>query len=94
MGVQVEVLLAGGEAEIDRAVAVARLGKSGRPMDRGAAGSLHDRARLGLRFVDIQRPPARIAGEVLATSVSYEAGGGAAARIDGRELRIAVARSG
>jgi isoleucyl-tRNA synthetase len=35
-----------------------------------------------------------LAGEVLATSVSFEAGDGAAAAIDGRELRIAVTRNG
>ena len=34
-----------------------------------------------------------LAGEVLATSVSYEGGAGAAAKIDGRELSIALARA-
>ena len=33
---------------------------------------------------------AYLAGEVLATSVAYDASDGAAAKIDGRELRIAV----
>jgi isoleucyl-tRNA synthetase len=34
-----------------------------------------------------------VAGEVLASAVAYEAGDGAAARIDGRDLRIAVTRA-
>jgi isoleucyl-tRNA synthetase len=34
-----------------------------------------------------------LAGEVLATSVAYDAGAGAAAKIDGRELSIAVTRA-
>jgi isoleucyl-tRNA synthetase len=37
---------------------------------------------------------AYVAGEVLATSVAYEGAGGAAAKIDGRELRIGIAREG
>jgi isoleucyl-tRNA synthetase len=36
---------------------------------------------------------AYLAGETLATSVSYEGADGAAAEVDGRELRIAVSRS-
>ncbi len=34
-----------------------------------------------------------LAGEVLATSVAYDGGGGAAAEIDGHRLAISVARS-
>ena len=37
---------------------------------------------------------AYLAGEVLATSVAYEDGGGETATIDGRELSIGVARAG
>ena len=35
-----------------------------------------------------------IAAEVLATSVAYDAADGASATIDGRDLQIAVTRSG
>jgi isoleucyl-tRNA synthetase len=57
-----------------------------------------DRIALGLagdsELLDAARAHEQyLAGEVLATSVTYEAAGGAAARIDGRELQIAVKRA-
>ena len=66
---------------------------------RKAAGlEITDRIELGLGGDEELLAAARehepyIAGEVLATAVAYEAGDGAEAKIDGRELRIAVSRA-
>jgi isoleucyl-tRNA synthetase len=67
---------------------------------RDAGLEVTDRVRLALagdpELIDAARAHERyLAGETLATSVSYDgAESGAATEIDGRELRIAVERSG
>jgi isoleucyl-tRNA synthetase len=66
---------------------------------RKAAGlEVEDRIRLSLAGDEELLAAAReyeryVAGETLATEVGYEASDGAAATIEGRELRIAVARA-
>ncbi len=66
---------------------------------RKAAGlDISDRIELGLggagELLDAARAhEGYVAGEVLATAVSYEAAEGAEAKIDGHELRIAVSRA-
>jgi isoleucyl-tRNA synthetase len=66
---------------------------------RKAAGlDISDRINLSLDGDEELLAAARahepyIAGEVLATSVAYEAGGNAPVRLDGRDLQIAVSRA-
>jgi isoleucyl-tRNA synthetase len=65
---------------------------------KGAGLDISDRIALSLGGDEELLTAARahehyIAGEVLATSVAYDAGEGAEAKIDGRDLRIAVKRS-
>jgi isoleucyl-tRNA synthetase len=75
--------------EIVHAVQIAR---------KDAGLEITDRIELALsgdaELLDAARSHERyLAGEVLATSVSYAGAGGGAARIDGRELTISVIRS-
>ena len=65
---------------------------------KGAGLDISDRIELGLGGDEELLAAARehepyIAGEVLATSVAYDATDGAEAKIDGRDLRIAVRRT-
>ena len=65
---------------------------------KGAGLDISDRIELGLGGDEELLAAARehepyIAGEVLATSVAYDAAEGPAVRVDGRDLRIAVKRA-
>jgi isoleucyl-tRNA synthetase len=75
--------------EIVHAIQIAR---------KEAGLEITDRIELALggdpELIDAaRRHEAYVTGEVLATSVAYDAADGAAAKIDGRDLRISVARA-